>query len=178
MTRLTTLDLPQFHRATIGFDRLFNELERGFANSPNGNGYPPYNIAQINEDEYMISVAVAGFGMDNLEITKDGDQLQIVGTTPKGDETVNYLHKGIGGRNFRREFTLADHVNVVGASLDLGMLNVHLKREVPEALKPKTIEINAVEKTPAEEKINAEQNAIIQAARNAKIVAEAELASK
>ena len=178
MTRLTTLDLPQFHRATIGFDRLFNELERGFQNSPNGNGYPPYNIAQVNEDEYMISVAVAGFGMDNLEITKDGDQLQIVGTTPKGDETVNYLHKGIGGRNFRREFTLADHVNVQGASLDLGMLNVHLKREVPEALKPKTIEINAVEKTPAEEKINAEQNAIIQAARNAKIVAEAELASK
>ena len=178
MTRLTTLDLPQFHRATIGFDRLFNELERGFAKSPNGNGYPPYNIAQVNEDEYMISVAVAGFGMDNLEITKDGDQLQIVGTTPKGDETVNYLHKGIGGRNFRREFTLADHVNVQGASLDLGMLNVHLKREVPEALKPKTIEINAVEKTPAEEKINAEQNAIIQAARNAKIVAEAELASK
>ena len=175
---MTTLDLPQFHRATIGFDRLFNELERGFQNSPNGNGYPPYNIAQVNEDEYMISVAVAGFGMDNLEITKDGDQLQIVGTTPKGDETVNYLHKGIGGRNFRREFTLADHVNVQGASLDLGMLNVHLKREVPEALKPKTIEINAVEKTPAEEKINAEQNAIIQAARNAKIVAEAELASK
>jgi molecular chaperone IbpA len=71
MTRMTTLDLPQFHRATIGFDRLFNELERGFANSPNGNGYPPYNIAQVNEDEYMISVAVAGFGMDNLEITKD-----------------------------------------------------------------------------------------------------------
>jgi len=129
MTRLTTLDLPQFHRATIGF------------NSPNGNGYPPYNIAQVNEDEYMISLAVAGFGMDNLEITKDGDQLQIVGTAPKGNETVNYLHKGIGGRNFRREFTLADHVNVAGATLELGMLNVHLVREVPEALKPKTIEI-------------------------------------
>ena len=141
MTRLTTLDLPQFHRATIGFDRLFNELERGFANSPNGNGYPPYNIAQINEDEFMISVAVAGFGMDNLEITKDGNQLKIEGTAPKGDEEVNYLHKGIGGRNFRREFTLAEHVNVSGASLELGMLNVHLIREIPEALKPKTIEI-------------------------------------
>ena len=112
-----------------------------FANSPNGNGYPPYNIAQVNEDEFMISVAVAGFGMDNLSITKDGDQLKIEGTAPKGDETVNYLHKGIGGRNFRREFTLADHVNVAGASLDLGMLNVHLVREVPEALKPKTIKI-------------------------------------
>ena len=143
MTRtLTTLDLPNFQRATIGFDRMFNELERQFANSPNGNGYPPYNIAQINEDEFMISLAVAGFGMDNLEITKDGDQLKIEGTAPKGDEDVKYLHKGIGGRNFRREFTLADHVKVANANLELGMLNVHLVREVPEALKPKTIKIN------------------------------------
>ena len=143
MTRLETTVFPQhFHRATIGFDRMFNELERQFANSPNGNGYPPYNIAQINEDEFMISLAVAGFGMDNLEITKDGDQLKIEGTAPKGDDDVNYLHKGIGGRNFRREFTLADHVKVANATLELGMLNVHLKREVPEALKPKTIKIN------------------------------------
>ena len=142
MTRLQTVNLPQFHRATIGFDRLFNELERGFEKSPNGSGYPPYNIAQINEDEFMISIAVAGFGMDNLSITKDQDQLKIEGTAPKGDDEVNYLHKGIGGRNFRREFTLADHVNVADATLDLGMLNIHLKREVPEALKPKTIKIN------------------------------------
>ena len=141
MTRLTTLDLPNFHRATIGSDRMFDELERTFANSQS-NGYPPYNIAQINEDEYMISLAVAGFGMDNLEITKDGNILRVEGTSPKGDETVNYLHKGIGGRNFRREFTLADHVKVANASLELGMLNVHLVREVPEALKPKTIKIN------------------------------------
>jgi molecular chaperone IbpA len=90
----------------------------------------------------MISIAVAGFGMDNLSITKDQDQLKIEGTAPKGDDEVNYLHKGIGGRNFRREFTLADHVNVADATLDLGMLNIHLKREVPEALKPKTIKIN------------------------------------
>ena len=142
MTRLTTLDLPNFHRATIGFDRLFNELNQQFANSPNGNGYPPYNIAQINEDEYMISLAVAGFGMDNLDITKDGNILKIEGTAPKGDEDVNYLHKGIGGRNFRREFTLADHVDVVTANLELGMLNVHLKRELPEELQPKKIKIN------------------------------------
>jgi len=142
MTRLTTLDLPHFHRATIGFDRLFEQMNTQFANSPNGNGYPPYNIAQINDDEYMISVAVAGFGMDNLEITKDGDQLKIEGTAPKGDSEVNYLHKGIGGRNFRREFTLAEHVNVENASLELGMLNVHLKRDVPEELQPKKIKIN------------------------------------
>ncbi len=142
MTRLTTLDLPNFHKATIGFDRLFNELEFVNRSNTNGQGYPPYNIAQINDDEFMISVAVAGFSMDNLEINKDGNQLKIEGTAPKGDEDVNYLHKGIGGRNFRREFTLADHVDVSNASLDLGMLNIHLKREVPEALKPKTIKIN------------------------------------
>ena len=140
MTRLTTLDLPSFHRATIGFDRMFNELERTFANSQS-NGYPPYNIAQINEDEYMISLAVAGFGMDNLSIEKDKNILKIEGKAPIGGEDVNYLHKGIGGRNFRREFTLADHVEVVSAGLDLGMLNIHLKREVPEELQPKKIEI-------------------------------------
>jgi molecular chaperone IbpA len=142
MTRLTTLDLPNFHRATIGFDRMFNELERQFANSPNGNGYPPYNIAQVNDDEYMISLAVAGFGMDNLSIEQEKNILTIEGTTPKGDEDVNYLHKGIAGRNFRREFTLADHVEVVDASLQLGMLNIQLKREVPEELQPKKIKIN------------------------------------
>ena len=142
MTRLTTLDLPNFHRATIGFDRIFEQMERQFANSPNGQGYPPYNIAQINEDEFMISLAVAGFGMDNLSIEKDGDQLRVEGTAPKGDEQVNYLHKGIGGRNFRREFTLADHVEVENAQLELGMLNIHLKRNIPEELQPKKIKIN------------------------------------
>ena len=141
MTRLTTLDIPNLHRATIGFDRMFSDLERQFANSPNGNGYPPYNIAQINDDEYMISLAVAGFGMDNLDITKDGKILRIEGTAPKGDENVSYLHKGIGGRNFRREFTLADHVEVANAGLELGMLNIHLVREVPEELQPKKIAI-------------------------------------
>src|SRR6056300_1249880 len=143
MTRLTTLDLPSLHRATIGFDRLFDEMERKFANSPNSNGYPPYNIAQINEDEYMISLAVAGFGMDNLDITKDKNILTIEGTSPKGDENVNYVHKGLASLNFRREFTLADHVEVEGATLELGMLNIHLKREVPEELQPKKIAISA-----------------------------------
>jgi molecular chaperone IbpA len=142
MTRLTTLDLPSFHRATIGFDRLFEQMDRQFANSAS-QGYPPYNIAQLNDDEYVITLAVAGFGMDNLDIEKDKNILKIEGTAPKGDEDVNYLHKGIAGRNFRREFTLADHVEVVNASLDNGMLNVYLKREVPEELQPKKIAIEA-----------------------------------
>jgi molecular chaperone IbpA len=143
MTRLTTLDLPSIHRHFVGFDNIFNEMDRMFENSTKSTGYPPYNIAQINEDEYMISLAVAGFGMDNLSIEKDNKVLKIEGTAPKGDDDVNYLHKGIGGRSFRREFTLAEHVEVAGANLELGMLNIHLKREVPEELKPRKIEINA-----------------------------------
>ena len=141
MTRLSTLDLPSIHRHFVGFDNIFNEMDRMFENSKS-QGYPPYNIAQINDDEYMISLAVAGFGMDNLSIEKDKNVLKIEGTSPKGDEDVNYLHKGIGGRSFRREFTLADHVDVVNANLELGMLNIHLKREVPEELQPKKIAIN------------------------------------
>jgi len=143
MTRMTTLDIPSIHRHFVGFDQMFNEMDRMFENSANkGAGYPPYNIAQINENEFMISLAVAGFGMDNLSIEKDGNVLQIEGKAPLGDDKVNYLHKGIGGRNFRREFTLAEHVDVKNATLELGMLNIHLKREVPEELQPKKIKIN------------------------------------
>jgi len=143
MTRITTLDLPSINRHFVGFDQMFNEMDRMFENSAHkGTGYPPYNIAQINENEYMISLAVAGFGMDNLSIEKDKDTLKIEGTAPNGDEEVNYLHRGIGGRNFRREFTLAEHVDVHNAELKNGMLNVHLKREVPEELQPKKIKIN------------------------------------
>ena len=143
MTRMTTLDIPSIHRHFVGFDQMFNEMDRMFENSANkGAGYPPYNIAQINENEFMISLAVAGFGMDNLSIEKDGNVLQIEGKAPLGDDKVNYLHKGIGGRNFRREFTLAEHVDVENATLELGVLNVHLKREVPEELQPKKIKIN------------------------------------
>ena len=140
MTRTMTLDFPHFTRSAIGFDRLFDELNREFANSKTS-GYPPYNIAQINDDEYMISIAVAGFGMDNLDITLEKNVLTVEGTAPKGDEDVNYLHKGIGGRNFRRQFTLADHIEVEQAGLELGMLNIHLKRNVPEELQPKKIAI-------------------------------------
>lgn len=142
MTRLTTLDLPSIHRHFVGFDNLFDEMDRMFENSTKGGGYPPYNIAQINENEYMISLAVAGFGMDNLSIEKDKDVLKIEGTQPKGADEVNYVHRGIAGRNFVREFTLAEHVDVKSARLEHGMLNVHLVRNVPEEMKPKKIEIN------------------------------------
>jgi molecular chaperone IbpA len=139
MTR--TFDLTPFTRATVGFDRLFDELDRQFANSTSG-GYPPYNIVAEDENSYTISLAVAGFGMDNLDITKEGNVLTVEGTAPEVDTEVRYLHKGIAGRNFRRQFTLADHVEVESATLELGMLDIHLTRRVPEELQPKRIAIN------------------------------------
>jgi molecular chaperone IbpA len=144
MTRLQTLDLPSFARTAVGFERLFDEIERGFANSQTNN-YPPYNVAEITEDEWMISIAVAGFGMDNLDITLDKNILTVEGTPPKGAENVKYLHKGIGGRSFRRSFTLADHIEVANATLELGVLNIQLKRNVPEALQPKKIAIKTID---------------------------------
>jgi molecular chaperone IbpA len=144
MTRLSTLNLPHLHKATIGFTQLFDQMDRQFANTPNGNGYPPYNIEQLNDDQFVISLAVAGFSMDDLDIIKDGNVLLVEGTAPETDETITYLYKGISGRKFRREFTLADHVEVKDATLELGMLDIHLVREVPESLKPKNIVINSI----------------------------------
>ena len=149
MTKTLTLrsfDLPAIHKFGIGFDNMFDELMRVNAQQSNTN-YPPYNIVQINDDEYMISVAVAGFGPDNLSVTKDKKTLIIEGkhsseTVVNEDTTAIYLHKGIGERSFRREFTLADYVEINNAHLELGILSVHLRREIPEEAKPKTIAIS------------------------------------
>jgi molecular chaperone IbpA len=146
MTKTLTLrsfDIPSIHKFGIGFDNMFDELMRVSAQQSTSN-YPPYNIVQINEDEYMISLAVAGFGLDNLSVTKDKKFLIIEGKEYQSDSEKiepNYLHKGISNRDFRREFQLADHVEISNAHLELGILSVHLKREVPEDAKPKTIAI-------------------------------------
>ena len=144
---LRTFDLPAIHKFGIGFDNLFDDLMRVNAQQSNNN-YPPYNIVQINDDEYMISLAVAGFGRDNLTVTKDKNFLIIEGMhsvvklADEDDANYTYLHKGISERSFRREFQLADHVEISNAHLELGILNVHLKREVPEEARPKTIAIS------------------------------------
>ena len=146
MTKTLTLrsfDIPSIHKFGIGFDNMFDELMRVSAQQSTSN-YPPYNIVQINEDEYMISLAVAGFGLDNLSVTKDKKFLIIEGKEydPDCEKIVpNYLHKGISNRDFRREFQLADHVEISNAHLELGILSVYLKREVPEDAKPKSIAI-------------------------------------
>ena len=148
MTKTLTLrsfDIPALHKFGIGFDNMFDDLMRVSTQQSTSN-YPPYNIVQINDDEYMISVAVAGFGHDNLSVTKDKKFLIIEGkhaaeNVEVEDPTAIYLHKGISERSFRREFQLADHVEISNAHLELGILSVHLRREVPEDAKPKTIAI-------------------------------------
>ena len=146
MTKTLTLrsfDIPAIHKFGIGFDNMFDELMRVSAQQSTSN-YPPYNIVQISDDEYMISLAVAGFGHDNLSVTKDKNFLIIEGKEYHPDSEKiepNYLHKGISNRDFRREFKLADHVEIMNANLELGILNVHLKRDVPEEQKPKSIAI-------------------------------------
>ena len=148
MTKTLTLrsfDIPTLHKFGIGFDNMFDELMRVSAQQSTTN-YPPYNIVQVNEDEYMISVAVAGFGPDNLSVTKDKKFLIIEGkhsaeTVESPDASYTFLHKGISERSFRREFQLADHVEISNAHLELGILSIHLRREVPEEARPKAIAI-------------------------------------
>ena len=148
MTKTLTLrsfDIPALHKFGIGFDNMFDDLMRVSAQQGNTN-YPPYDIVQVNDDEYTISVAVAGFGYNDLSVTKDKKVLIVEGKhtreTVENEDTTKYLHKGISERSFRREFQLADHVEITNAHLELGILNIYLRREVPEEAKPKTIAIS------------------------------------
>lgn len=138
---MTRYDFTPFNRATIGFDRIFDDLDRVIANSAINNSYPPYNIEKINENEFVISLAVAGFTMDDLEITHESNNLTIVGNTPTFADEKVFLHKGIAARSFARSFTVAEHVEVVNAELEHGLLNIYLKRNIPEELQPKKISI-------------------------------------
>jgi molecular chaperone IbpA len=137
---LTRMDFSPFTRATVGFDKLFDELDRVFVNSTS-TSYPPYNIEKISDDQFVISLAVAGFKMDDLSITHDGNELVIEAASPEVPENVTYVHKGIATRAFKRVFTVADHMEVTGAALELGLLNIHFKRNLPEELQPKKIAI-------------------------------------
>ena len=143
MTKLTALDLHPLYRNAIGVDRLFDRIISNIE-APQTN-YPPYNIIQLDDDSYSIEIAVAGFIDEEIEITQEQNTLVITGTQPDIDDSeVKFLHKGIAARNFRREFTLADHVEVTNANLESGILTVSLKREIPEAMKPKRIAIGHV----------------------------------
>lgn len=135
-------DLTPLYRSAIGFDR-FAQLVDSALRSDAQPSYPPYNIELVEDDKYRISMAVAGFERSELEIESERDTLKVVGRKQKDAEARKYLHRGIAARDFEHRFQLADHVKVVGATLEHGLLNIELVREIPEAMKPRRIEIGA-----------------------------------
>jgi molecular chaperone IbpA len=141
---MRSFDLSPLFRYSVGFDRLDDLLETAFRN-PQEASYPPYNIVKTGQDNYKITLAVAGFGQDDLEVVVKENVLTVRGkvTDAAKDKDVTYLHRGIAGRAFEHRFQLADHVRVSGAQLVNGLLDVELVREVPEAMRPQRIEIGA-----------------------------------
>ena len=138
----TALDFSPLYRSAIGFDRMARLLDTAVADSKPS--YPPYNVELVEENRYRISMAVAGFGEDSLEITSEQNTLTIKGSQD-GDKDRKYLYQGIAERNFERKFQLDEHVKVVDARLENGLLHVELVREIPEAMKPRRISINGGE---------------------------------
>jgi molecular chaperone IbpA len=135
-------DLSPLFRSTVGFDRLARLVDN--ATRLEDTGYPPYNIEKLGEDSYRVTMAVAGFSADELDITVHENTLTVTGEAKQADATsVQYLHRGIARRAFERRFQLADHIRVSGAALNNGLLGIDLVREVPETLKPRKIEIGA-----------------------------------
>jgi molecular chaperone IbpA len=128
------------YRSTIGFDRLFDMLDQATRVEPMTN-WPPYNIEKTGEDQYRIAMAVAGFSPDEIEVVQQENTLLVNGQKHPDPEGVQVLHRGIATRAFKQSFNLADHVKVTGATLENGLLTIELVREVPEALKPRRIEI-------------------------------------
>jgi molecular chaperone IbpA len=148
---MTTLDFSPLFRSTIGFDRL-SRLVDAAARSDSAAGYPPYNIEVTGEDAYRLSMAVAGFAPSDLDVQVQENALIVTGKAQAEEDATRYLHRGIARRAFERRFQLADTIKVVGASFDNGMLHVELVREVPEAMKPRTIKIAATQPQTIEQK--------------------------
>ena len=134
-------DFAPLYRATVGFDQIADLMDRALTSDVAQPTYPPYNIEKTASDAYRISIAVAGFADDDLSVEVKEHQLVVSARKAEEDEARSYLHRGIATRAFERRFTLADHVRVTGAVHENGMLHIDLMREVPEALKPRRIEI-------------------------------------
>lgn len=138
---MNTIDLTPLYRNTIGFDRLASLLDSALSTDAGAGGFPPYNIEVCGENRYAITLAVAGFDRPELELSVEKDVLTVRGRKANTDER-KYLHQGIANRAFERKFSLADHVEVTGADLNNGLLTIKLVREIPEAMKPRTIAIS------------------------------------
>ena len=146
---MRNFDFAPLYRATVGFDQIADLMDRVLTSEVSQPTYPPYNIEKTADDAYRISIAVAGFGADDLGIEVKENAVVVTARKAEETEEKTYLHRGIATRAFERRFHLADHVRVIGASHEDGMLHIDLEREIPEALKPRRIAIakaDAVEK--------------------------------
>lgn len=139
---MNTLDLSPLYRNSIGFDRFSSLFDNAFRADNSGSNYPPYNIVMRSENEYVVTLAVAGFDESTLDISTENNTLTVRGKQEKSEEIGTYLHQGIATRAFERKFNLADHVEVTNATLKNGLLSIELLREIPEKMKPRTININ------------------------------------
>lgn len=137
---MTNFDFSPLFRSTVGFDRMMRLLESTAGDAPS---YPPYNIEKTGDDAYRITMAVAGFAANDLEVVVRENTLTVVGRGAPETEGTKYLHRGIARRAFERRFELADSIKVVGSALDNGLLHIELKREIPESAKPRVIPIAA-----------------------------------
>lgn len=135
----TAYDFAPFRRSTVGFDRLFDLLESSAAAHTQDN-YPPFDLVNVDDDRFRVSLAVAGFTQNEIDITAQQNQLVVSGKK-QDDDDANYIHRGIANRTFERRFGLADHIKVTGATLKDGLLSIELVREIPEAMKARKIEI-------------------------------------
>lgn len=140
---MNRIDLTPLYRSTVGYDRLGSLIDAAFQTEKTSNGYPPYNIEVIEENNYAITIAVAGFKEAELDIQVENGVLTVQGKKQASDDAPkSFLHQGIANRSFERKFNLADHIEVVSANLEDGLLSVQLVKEIPEAMKPKSIAIN------------------------------------
>ena len=139
---MRSFDFAPLHRASIGFDQIADLMDRALSTDVAQTSYPPYNIEKTDADAYRISIAVAGFSEEDLNVEVKENGLIVTAKKAQDVDERSYLHRGIATRAFERRFTLADHVRVTGASHTDGMLHIDLQREVPEALKPRRIEIS------------------------------------
>ena len=149
---MNTFDFSPLFRSTIGFDRLTRLVDAAARMDNAALAYPPYNIEKTGEDAYRLTMAVAGFSQDEIDVTVHDNSLLVTGKAKKEDENGRYLHRGIARRTFERRFSLAEHIKVVGASLVNGMLHVDLVHEVPEEAKPRTSAIGSSEPRMVEQK--------------------------
>ncbi|MBA4489547.1 Hsp20 family protein [Paracoccus sp. S1E-3] len=149
------VDRASLYRASVGFDRMADLMDRVLSADSAGQSYPPYNIQKTGESSYRISVAVAGFAADDLSVELRDGAVIVAAKKAETEGERTFLHRGIANRAFERRFTLAEHIRVEGASHRDGMLHIELIREVPEALKPRRIAIERIATTPRVEKLDA-----------------------